>query len=163
MSTIPEITVAMVSCFSFLYIVYSNRETYKLQKELKSIDITIEYQNRYDCIRKEIEGIDYNNIYLSNLENNPVAYDHLLKFWIIQHEQWQYFCDGYIKQSIYKYWIEKRKKEYNNHSISPIERNNYEQIQDFILSKINDNKFSEFVKQLRRDIPVDDLLMFCFN
>jgi len=75
-------------------------------KELKRIEITYDFQKRFESIYSE-----YNIGKKSDDEINS----YFLKFWNLQIEQFQYYIKDYIDEDAFLYWMRHSIKKINNH------------------------------------------------
>lgn len=119
----------LVSILAFLLSVLGvilKYKTYLRTKELKSIEITYDFQKRFESIYSDFNKGD-------KTEDDIERY--FLMFWNFQVVQYQYYQKGYVDATIFNYWMLHR-------------------IQEFKYSKVKDITYKDGWKKASERIPL---------
>jgi len=82
------------------------RKNLEIIKELKRIEITYDFQKRFELINSE---------YNSGEKSEVAINSYFLKFWNLQIEQFQYYIKDYIVEDAFLYWMRNNIQNINNH------------------------------------------------
>jgi|GEM_PF-2824616 len=75
------------------------------QRKLKEIDLRQSFQKRYDDLTDETR---------SKVKSQQDAEAYYRRFWRLQLEEYQYWCDGMIDENLYDTWANSRRYEWNH-------------------------------------------------
>lgn len=121
-----------------LYTIVILRKSLIQTKEHQSINLTNDYQKRYEAIKYDVGVAD--------LRSNSDWENYYLKYWNLQFEQFEYFKKGYIDESIYTYWLIVRYGEY--HENAKTGKMNYKNGWDFVSDKTVSTEFKSFMERV---------------
>jgi hypothetical protein len=102
-----RLTGTVLSFLAFGFSLYTLNFNSEKQRELKTLDLMANFQERYDEIMWETKD---------RVETNHNAKDWYTRFWNLQLEQYEYWKKGYISDETYEYWMAHRRHSFNENN-----------------------------------------------
>ena len=143
---LPALAALMTSFILFASCIIAFR-AFRLQRELKRIDVVLYFQNRFNTLI-------YDN---SDIKTSEGVLAFFEKFWLIQKDQYRLWKKGFVDESTFLRWNAAIKRDFRQHrnygNISPEVQISFLEGWEKSKPAMQDKKFVDFIDVLQSYSP----------